>query len=177
MPLSPARRATVVAIPTALVAGGITAWIISGNLEDDAAAVDTGPLTTVTVQEVEGTEDQCANVVIGLPDKLQGDAQRAVKGHPGSMAWGDPPTTLVCGVTKPENLDLAPNLTAVNGVTWLVTQDVDTSAYGLPGENVLWVAVDREVYVAVAVPVAESGSGVISPISTVIGERLKSTEA
>lgn len=176
MPLSPARKATVIALPAALVAGGITAWIIAGNLDDDAAASNTGPLTTVTVQEVDGTADQCANVVIALPDKLQGNERRAVKGHPGALAWGDPPTTLVCGVAKPDNLELE-QFTAVNGVTWLVKQDVDTSQYGLPGNNVLWVAVDREVYVAVAVPTQSSGSGVISPISKVLGERLKSTGA
>lgn len=176
MPLSPARKATAIAVPAALLAGGITAWAISSSLEDDAAG-QTGPLTTVTVAEAEGTADRCANVVIGLPDKLQGHQKRAVKGHPGSLAWGDPPTTLVCGVAKPEGLETATNLTAVNGVTWMVTQDVDTSAYGLPGNNVLWVAVDREVYVAVAVPVQSSGSGVISPISSVIGERLQATGA
>lgn len=174
--MSPARKATAIALPAALIAGGITAWIISSNLEDKEAAPDTGPLTTVTVTEVEGTADQCANLVIGLPEKLQGHAKRAVKGHPGSLAWGDPPTTLVCGVAQPENLELE-QFTAVNGVTWLVKQDVDTSAYGLPGNNVLWTAVDREVYVSVAVPTQTSGSGVISPISTVIGERLKSTGA
>lgn len=176
MPSSPARKATLLAVPAALVAGGVTAWIISGNLTDPSSP-DTGPLDSVTVEEVQGTADQCANVVIGLPDTLQGHDKRAVKGHPGSLAWGDPPTTLVCGVAKPEGLDGAPNLTAVNGVTWMVSQDVDTSAYGLPGENVLWVAVDREVYVAVAVPTQASGSGVISPISTVISERLKPTGA
>lgn len=176
MPLSPARKATAVAIPTALLAGGITAWIISSNLQDDASAVDTGPLTTVTVEEIEGTDAQCANLIIGLPDKLQGHTKRAVTGHPGSLAWGAPPTTLVCGVAKPEGLEME-QFTAVNGVTWLVKQDVDTSAYGLPGNNVLWTAVDREVYVSVAVPVEASGSGVISPISTVIGERLQPTGA
>ncbi|WP_243837721.1 DUF3515 domain-containing protein [Cumulibacter soli] len=176
--MSPARKATAIAVPAALVAGGLTAWIIGSNLPDDEESADTGPLTSVSVEEMDGTEDQCANLVIGLPDSLQGNDKRAVKGHPGSLAWGDPPTTLVCGVAKPDGLDdPAPNLTAVNGVTWLITQDVDTSAYGLPGNNVLWVAVDREVYVAVAVPTETSGSGVISPISTTIGERLKSTGA
>lgn len=174
--MSPARRATTIALPAALIAGLATAWIISGNISDDEPSADTGPLSTVTVQEVEGTADQCANLVIGLPDKIQGNTKRAVTGHPGALAWGDPPTTLVCGVAKPDGLEMA-QFTAVNGVTWLVEQDVDTSAYGVPGDNVLWTAVDREVYVSVAVPVEISGSGVISPISSVIGQRLQSTGA
>ena len=127
--------------------------------------------------EAPGTQDQCANVVVGLPETLQGQGKRAVKGHPGSLAYGDPPVTVVCGVPRPAGLDSATNLTAVNGVTWTTTVDTDTTAYGLPGRNVLWVAVDREVYVAVAVPTEQSGSAVISPVSTVLGQRLKATGA
>ena len=174
MPLSPARKATAIALPAALVAGGLTAWLIARGMADDQA---TGPLAGVSVTEAKGTEDICANVVIGLPDELDDRAKRAVRGHPGALAWGDPPITLVCGVPKPENIESATNLTAVNGVTWMITQDVDTSAFGLPGDNVLWTAVDRQVYVSVAVPTELSGSAVISPISKVLGERLESTGA
>lgn len=170
MPLSPARKATAIALPAALVAGGITAWLISQSLPD------TGPLTSVTITEAKGTEDVCANVVVGLPSKLDEREKRAVKGHPGALAWGDPPISLVCGIPKPD-VDTATNLTAVNGVTWWTKQDIDTSDYGLPGKNVLWIAVDREVYVAVAVPTDASGSAIISPISKVLGERLKATGA
>lgn len=175
MPLSPARKATAIAVPAALIAGGVTAWVISRSTSSVEA--DTGPLKGVSVTEAEGTADQCANVVIGLPDQLAGSKKRAVTGHPGALAWGDPPVTLVCGVPKPDGIETATNLTAVNGVTWMTTEDTDTSAYGLDGENVLWVAVDREVYVAVAVPREHSGSAVISPISKVLGERLASTGA
>ena len=175
MPLSPARKATAIAIPAALIAGAVTAWIISRNINDSSGA--TGPLTSVSITEAEGTADQCANVVIGLPSTIDDRAKRAVTGHPGALAWGDPPITLVCGIEKPANIESATNLTAVNGVTWMTTQDIDTSAYGLPGNNVLWTAVDREVYVAVAVPTQASGSAVISPISKVLAERLKSTGA
>ena len=173
MPLSPARKATVIAVPAALIAGGITAWAISSNLPKEAA---TGPVTSVTITEAEGTADKCANVVVGLPATLEDRQKRAVKGHPGSLAWGDPPISLVCGIPKPD-VDSAATLTAVNGVTWWTRQDYDTTAYGLPGNNVLWIAVDREVYVAVAVPTDASGSAVISPISKVLGERLASTGA
>ncbi|WP_106848108.1 DUF3515 domain-containing protein [Blastococcus sp. Marseille-P5729] len=172
--MSPARKATFIALPAALLAGLVTAWLISSNLGD---AGETGPLEKVSVQEADGTEDVCANVVIGLPDELDGRQKRAVTGHPGSLAWGDPPITLVCGVPKPDDIETATNLTAVNGVTWMVEQDTDTSDYGLPGSNVVWTAVDREVYVSVAVPSDASGSAIISPISKVLGERLKGTGA
>ncbi|WP_153505768.1 DUF3515 domain-containing protein [Cumulibacter manganitolerans] len=175
MPLSPARKATAIAVPSALVAGAVTAWLISQNMGD--AQAGSGPVTSVSVQEAQGTEDQCANVVVALPAQLEDRAKRAVKGHPGALAWGEPPITLVCGVPKPDTVESATNLTAVNGVTWMTTQDIDTSAYGLPGKNVLWTALDREVYVSVAVPTASSGSAVISPISKVLAERLKSTGA
>ncbi|MGK3945693.1 hypothetical protein ABK046_46035, partial [Streptomyces caeruleatus] len=66
MPMSPARKATVIARPAALLAGLVTAWLISSNLGD---AGETGPLEKVSVQEADGTEDVCANVVIGLPDE------------------------------------------------------------------------------------------------------------
>lgn len=172
MPLSPARKATAFALPAALVAGGVTAWLISRGMSEE-----TGPVTSVAVAEADGTEDQCANVVIALPDELEDRPKRAVKGHPGALAWGDPPITLVCGVPKPDGLETATNVTAVNGVSWWPRQDYDTTDYGLPGKNVLWIAVDREVYVAVAVPADVSGSAVISPISKVLAERLNSTGA
>lgn len=172
--MTPARKATAIAVPAALIAGLVTAWVISSNI---GGAGETGPLEKVTVQEAEGTDDICANVVIGLPDTLDGRQKRAVTGHPGSLAWGDPPITLVCGVPKPEGIETETNIIAVNGVDWLVKEATDTSDYGLPGENVLWTAVDREVYVSVAVPADASGSGVISPISKVLGERLKGTGA
>lgn len=174
--MTPARKATAIAVPAALIAGLVTAWLISSNL---GGASESGPLESVTVEAAEGTDDICANVVIGLPDELDDRQKRAVTGHPGALAWGDPPITLVCGVPKPDDIENTPalQLQAVNGVTWMVEQDTDTSAYGLEGNNVLWTAVDREVYVSVAVPTDASGSAIISPISKVLGERLQGTGA
>lgn len=174
--MSPARRATLYAIPAAVVAALITFWIISRNLSG-IESEETGPVTSVTVTEKDGTADQCAFLVDGLPDTLDNQDKRAVTGHPGSLAYGDPPIVIVCGVDRPEALDFGPQLTSVNGVTWLVDDSTDTSAYGLPGENTLWTCVDREIYIAVAVPSDATGSAVLSPISTTIADRFPSVES
>lgn len=178
MSASPARRATYIAIPTALIAAGITAAIIANNLSgiSDEDKNNSSTLTTVTVTEEPGTDDACADLADGLPTKIDGRVQRAVKGHPNSMAWGQPPIVLVCGVAKPAGYKATAQLTEVNGVTWFVHTEADTSAYGLPGDNTLWTAMDREVYISVAVPNDVAGSTALAPLSTVIDTRLKSIE-
>ena len=172
------RRATYIAIPAALIAGGITAAIIASNLSgiSDDGNNNSGMLSSVTVKELPGTEDKCANLIDGLPEKVDDRVQRSVKGHPGSLAWGQPPIVLVCGVDKPADYKATAQLTQVNGVTWFVKTDTDATAYGLPGKNTVWTTMDREVYVAVAVPNAVPGSAAIAPISTTVAQRLPSIE-
>ena len=178
MSASPARLATYIAIPTAIVAAGITATIIANNLSGvgDASKNNSSALSDVTVPEVAGTQDICANLVDGLPTEIDGRTQRPVKSHPGSMAWGQPPVVLICGVAKPADYKATAQLTVVNDVTWFVQTQTDTSAYGVPGDNTLWTAMDREVYIAVAVPNDVAGSAALAPISTAVKQRLKSTE-
>lgn len=173
--LSPARRATLLALPAALIAGLVVFWVV-GNQLSTQESTDPTPVDGVSVSEVEGTADVCANVVDGLPAKIGDAPQRPVTDHPGSLAWGDPPIVLVCGVAQPEGLDGAPLLNVVNGVTWKIDENVDTAAYGVPGTNTLWTAVDREVYIAVAVPTEVEGSVAMSPISTAVADRLPSIE-
>lgn len=173
--MTPARRATMLAVPAALITGVAVFWVVGNQLSTQESTEPT-PVDDVSVTEVDGTADACANVVDGLPTKIDNAPQRPVTDHPGSLAWGDPPIVLVCGVAQPEGLDGAPLLNVVNGVTWKIDENVDTSAYGVPGQNTLWTAVDREVYIAVAVPTDVEGSVAMSPISTAIAERLPSVE-
>lgn len=166
----------MIAIPAAILAGLLAFFIVRANLPDPVPEGSTEPLAGIDVTEVDGTADTCANLIEGLPQKVDEQSQRAVTGHPGSLAWGDPPVVLVCGVPEPEGLDPSATLNVVNDVTWKVDAEVDTSAYGLPGTNTLWTAVDREVYIAVAVPGDLNGGAAISPISTVVADRLPSIE-
>ncbi|GAB3298479.1 DUF3515 family protein [Epidermidibacterium keratini] len=173
--MTPARRATLIAIPAALIAGLLVFWIVGNRLSTQDSA-QPKPVDGVSITEVEGTTEICANLVDGLPATIGESKQRPVSDHPESLAWGDPPVVLVCGVPQPAGLDAAPLLNVVNGVTWKIDENVDTSAYGVPGTNTLWTAIDREVYIAVAVPNDVEGSVAMSPISTAVADRLPSVE-
>jgi hypothetical protein len=88
----------------------------------------------------------CTAVEAHLPLTLQGmNARPARSSWAYVVAWGDPAVVLVCGVPRPAAL--TPGSSAqtigVDGVFWLPVQQHDVT---------VWTAIDRAVYVQVAVP-------------------------
>ena len=80
------------------------------------------------------------------------------------VAWGEPAVVLRCGVPRPaEFVAGAPNVVAVNGVSWFVQER---------GARNLWTVVDRPVYVEVSVP-RELASTPIPPLSDAVHAALK----
>jgi hypothetical protein len=63
----------------------------------------------------------CAGFVRALPEQLStAGARREVQPDPGSTAaYGDPPTTVRCGVPRPRGLTPAATLVTVDGIDWL----------------------------------------------------------
>jgi hypothetical protein len=94
------------------------------------------------------TVSTCARVISALPLKLNGLALRRTESDPPSssiVAWGDPAIVLRCGVARPAALNpaLSEQLFAINGVLFLPKRS---------SSQTVWTAVDRPVYVDVAVP-------------------------
>lgn len=173
-PASPARIATFIAVPAALVAGVITAVVVANVSPDAAASSSTAQVTaavpSVTVPVDPAAAPQCATLLAALPDQLSFGVAREVTGRADATAWGEPPVVLVCGVAPPSDLQPTSQLSQVNGVAWYVKTAVDTSFYGVPGENTLWTTVERSVSVAVVISGTREAAIAISPISRVIGK-------
>lgn len=109
------------------------------------ATVVTGCSATVRVSvpdPVPGTGETCAAVVAAAPSTLAGSAARdTLDEH--SLAWGDPPITLRCGIPTPDGLHPGVLCTEVNGVGW----------WEQPGDGgTVWTTIGREAHVEVAIP-------------------------
>lgn len=111
----------------------------------------------------------CARLLAALPAKLDGGdlgalerRQLAAPVPAGVAGWGEPPVVLRCGLDRPAELTATSRLLEVSGVQFLETANPDAST---------WVAVDRPVYVVVALPPI-SGSGPLQQIATVIAKTL-----
>ena len=101
--------------------------------DDSPVQVDTPPITAEA-------DAACPALMSQLPLELAGDPSRRVDSDsPYAYAWGDPATSLVCGVGPARLPAPTPLLLTVNGVVWFV----DTSD---PTVNV-WTTVDRTVAV------------------------------
>ncbi len=105
----------------------------------------------------------CPTVIGGLPILL-GELQARPVRSPGpyAVAWGDPAVVLRCGVPRPVGYGPTSSLLEIQGVVWFSAEVADGR---------LWTAVDREVFLDVLVPSAQSSASV-TMISTVIADRL-----
>lgn len=89
----------------------------------------------------------CQSVL--LPDVISGAGARPTT-LPGTAAWGDPPITWRCGVTRPAALTPTSQLLEVNGVGWLPLEgDGGTGFYATT-----WPSPEAPVYIEVLVPLA-----------------------
>ena len=160
-----------VAIP-ALFAAAVAVLAIfarTGGLDPQPVA-ETGPLVVAPVQAPAATDPACTSLVDALPAELTGPlpAREITPPTPGVRAWAAAPRPVVlrCGLPRPVELGPTSPLVQVNGVAWLTLDD------GVPDPIVLThVAVDRQVFIAVTVPVA-TGTGPLQQISDIVREKL-----
>ncbi len=138
-----------------LLAGGLLAGML--------LAACTGPGPVMVAPPVsQGTDTSCSRLRSRLPDTVNGHARRTTKPRSDRVAaWGDPAIVLRCGVPRPSSLgrgDVAPFV--ANGVAWL---------QHIGGDTVDFTAVDRPVFVEVAIPKKYEGqSGILTDLSDVV---------
>ena len=166
----PVRRAAIVA--TAVAVPVVVALLVlirvlgPSGAEDEVADVagatptqrDESPVQVDTPPITPEADAACPALMSQLPLELAGDPSRRVDSDsPYAYAWGDPATSLVCGVDQP---DYPPDalLLTVNGVIWFV----DTTD---PTVNV-WTTADRTVAVRLRIPASTDGAAAtaLSPI-------------
>lgn len=99
----------------------------------------------VAVPAPDSPNPACA--AISLPATVNGAGLRPTS-EPGTAAWGEPPITWRCGVTRPAQLTADSTLLEVDGLAWLpvVAQGGDVF-YAVD-----WPSAATPVYVEVAVP-------------------------
>lgn len=168
-----ARIATFVAIPVAAIAA-VSIYAIVSNAKADEPQTQPSVVSSapVYVDLPKLTDDQtvaCRALLAELPDTVLDQPRRVMaEGSEQAAAFGDPPTTLVCGV-EPLTIDPTEIVYPLNGVCWLSRPTPE----GTP-KGTIWTTVDREVPVAVTVPGAPGGSGQWAQgTSDVIGKQLK----
>ncbi len=153
-------------VALALVVALLVGVLIAASLVRNQAL---GPLGLAVVPAPAADSADCARLLGALPETLDGGElgtlQRRQLRAPipvGAAGWGDPPVVLRCGLDRPADLTTTSRLLTVSGVQFLEIPN--------PGMST-WVAVDRSVYAAVALP-PSSGSGALQQIATVISHTL-----
>jgi hypothetical protein len=128
-----------------------------------------GPLGLATVPAPAAGSADCTRLLAALPEQLDGGPLGALgRRHlsapapAGAAGWGEPPVVLRCGLDRPADLTASSRLLSVSGVQFLEIPSGGMST---------WVAVDRSVYVTVALP-PTSGSGPLQQLATVIAHTL-----
>lgn len=163
-PVSPPRLLIAVALilPMALVIGVLVAVAVVRGQRP-------APLPLPAVAAPSASSADCARLVATLPRELDGGAlgsldrrELAAPVPSGAAAWGEPPVVLHCGLDRPTELTATSRLLAVSEVQFLETPHPTASA---------WLAVDRSVYVVVALP-RGTGSGPLQQIAEVIAKTL-----
>lgn len=150
------------ALAVALVVGVIIAAAMVRNQA-------LGPLGLAALPAPSAGSADCERLLAALPEKLDGGDMGALERRQlaapvpaGAAGWGEPPVVLRCGLDRPAELTATSRLLDVSGVQFLEVASPGTST---------WAAVDRPVYVVVALP-PTSGSGPLQQIATVIAKTL-----
>ncbi|MGH3772873.1 MAG: DUF3515 domain-containing protein [Pseudonocardiaceae bacterium] len=132
-----------------------------------------GPLGLAAIPAPSAGSSDCARLLAALPEKVDGSEmgawerrRLAAPAPSGAAGWGEPPVVLRCGLDRPAELTATSRLLDVSGVQFLEIVNPGTST---------WVAVDRGVYIVVALP-PTSGSGPLQQIATAIASTLPRRE-
>jgi hypothetical protein len=154
------------AIALALAAALVVGVLVAASLVRNQPL---GLLNLAAVPAPAAQSADCATLLAALPEKLDGGAlgglqrrQLRAPAPAGTAAWGEPPVVLRCGLERPPDLAATSRLLGVSGVQFLEIPSGGMST---------WVAVDRPVYVAVALPPA-NGSGPLQQLAAVIAHTL-----
>lgn len=149
-------------IALALVVALVVVVLVAASMVRHQAP---GPLGLAAVPAPAADSTECTRLLGALPQELDGAElgvlrrrQLRAPGPAGVAGWGEPPVVLRCGLERPPELTATSRLLAISGVEFL---EVPSSGMST------WVAVDRPVYIVVALP-PRSGSGPLQQIATVI---------
>lgn len=113
------------------------------------AACSSGPLELALPTPDGQAAVACAALADALPAQVGGAERREVSPVSAlTAAWGEPPTTLRCGVEEPAAYEPTSLLTVVDEVAWLPVED---------DEGTTFYATGRAAWVELRVPV-EAGS-------------------
>src|SRR5687768_9844212 len=149
---SPARIATLVAVPVAAIVGVLVFRSLGGLPgAEKPEPPATGPVTVAAPTLDEGTATVCRALMARLPETAGGLGRRPVTGPEQNTAYGDPPITLSCGVPRPAVPQDA-QLLDIGGVCWW---------YEERSTEVRWTTVDRRVPVRATVPRPVAGSWLV----------------
>jgi hypothetical protein len=148
--LSDSRRNALIASAIALPVTVVLAFAFTAGHSDKSSKKSTGPLPAVVISAPptpdDATQAACIKVMEKVPVQLEGlDPRKTETDSPFVVAWGDPPITFRCGVSKPAvfGTATAAQLIDIDGVIW--QPDPQKT-------QVVYTAVDRSVYIEVAVP-------------------------
>jgi Protein of unknown function (DUF3515) len=154
------------AIALALVVALVVGVLIAASLVRNQPL---GPLNLAPGPAPAAQSADCTRLLAALPEQLDGGAlgaldrrQLQAPAPAGTVAWGEPPAVLRCGLDRPADLTAFSRLLGVSGVQFLEIPS---------GGRSTWVAVDRPIYVAVALP-PTSGSGPLQQLAVVIAHTL-----
>jgi hypothetical protein len=167
MARSPARTATLVAVPAALLAGAL-AFGLLGGVPSKPKPQATGPVSVAAPPLDERAAPVCRALSRKLPDALRDRPRRPVTAGPDqNAAFGDPPIVLSCGAT-PGTVPKDAQLFEISGVCWFPEERPDA---------LVWTTVDRQVPVIVTVPAAYDAAGQwVAGFSAAIVDTVPSTE-
>ncbi|WP_433216226.1 DUF3515 domain-containing protein [Dactylosporangium sp. CS-047395] len=146
---SPARVATIAALPVALVAGVVAFWGLGG--------FPSGPSSAVVPAEAPQLDPSpaamCRALVSRLPEELGGLHRRQVTaGGEQNAAFGDPAILLSCGGAAPAIPPDAQFL-GLSDVCWFTQEQ---------SRQTVWHSVDRQVPLRVVVPKDADGSWLVN---------------
>lgn len=163
--------ATCVAVPTALAAGWGAFALLPSEVEDDSGSSDSSvSAEPVEIDVPDLAEDDavvCRALVTELPEELGDLPQRTVSGDDGaaevSVAWGDPPVTMRCGVEHVEP-DLEDDVYRLGPACWNPVEHDD---------HTVWTSVDRAIPVEISTPGEYDGPGqLVQAVSDAVHEKV-----
>ncbi|UWZ56033.1 DUF3515 domain-containing protein [Dactylosporangium aurantiacum] len=148
--MSPARLATITAVPVALVVGVLAFWLLGGFPK----AAATGQVRTDAAPMDEATAATCRALVARLPETLGGLHRRPVSAGPEqNAAFGDPAIVLSCGTVGKRAIPQDAQLMGLSDVCWYPEER---------GEETVWTTVDRQVPLRVVVPAKADGAWLVN---------------